>query len=121
MRELDVRCGEQYFVNVTLFVLYEFRAKLLAVNQWFLLIVLCLSLNGRIELLLEILKILPSANSAALVGAYILEGKHCTFIAINNSPRNDHLGSFVFHFLSLRGKILNAIRSFYFNILFSVC
>lgn len=54
MRELGVRYGEEHFVNVTVFVLYGFRTKLVAVNHLFVLTVLCLSLNGSTEMLLEI-------------------------------------------------------------------
>jgi len=88
-------------VNVTLLVLYGFVAELLAVNHWFLLIVPCFSLNGNIEMLLEIMKILSSANSAALDTVFMLEGKYCMFITKNNGPRNDPFGKFVFNFFSL--------------------
>jgi hypothetical protein len=75
VRELDVRCAEQHFVNVTVFVFFLFRAKLLAINHLFLLIVLCLWLNGIIETLLEIMTIVSSANSDALDKVFILEGR----------------------------------------------
>jgi len=87
-------------VNVTVLVLYGFRAKLLAVNHWFLLIVLRLSLNGSTEMLLEIMKIVLSASSAALDTVFILEGTYSTFITKNNGPRNDPFRYFVFHFFS---------------------
>jgi hypothetical protein len=101
VRELDVRYGEGRFVNVTVFVLHGFRTKLLAVNHLFVLIVLCLSLNGSTEMLLEITKIVLSANSAALDKAFIFEGRYCTFTTKNNGPRNDSLEKFGFHFFSL--------------------
>jgi hypothetical protein len=75
VRELDVRCAEQQFVNVTIFVFFVFRANLLAVNHLFLLIVLCLWLNGIIETLLEIMTVVSSANSEALDKVLILEGR----------------------------------------------
>ena len=47
---------------VTVFVFNGFRAKLLAVNNLFVLIVLCLSMNVSIEMLLEIMTIVSSAK-----------------------------------------------------------
>jgi len=52
-------------------------------------------------MLLEIMTIMSSANSAELDRVFILEGWSCTFITKNNSPRNDPLGNFEFHFFSL--------------------
>jgi len=54
--------------------------------HWFLLIVLCLSLNGSIEMLLEIMKILSSANTAALDTVFMLEGTYCMFINEKQRP-----------------------------------
>jgi len=52
---------------------FGFRAKLLAVNHLFVLIVLRLWLNGIIEMLLEIMTVVSSANSDSLDTVIILE------------------------------------------------
>jgi len=67
-------------VNVIEFVLFGFTVKLLAVKHLFLLIVLCLWLNESIEMLLEIMTVVSSANNAAFDTVFILERRSCTFL-----------------------------------------